>query len=332
MRVRGFATGIDGRAALRRAGGSLALLLAALLLLPPDALAQRPFRLDDPFYRTETARRDFYDHLALTGEISYRNGATLQDDGIAAASDLALRLRLDYQVAPRLDVGAVFDAVGGNGGRRVMLSWVVLKYYRYFEQSDYAFRLAVDPSSDGLVGFPQVDVAFLYTSLLSPLLSTDFAMGVRRVNLGYAQIQPPALPEGGPFVFKPRTSVLVTRALGSELHLMMNYNLHFDPAGSNLFIGLLGEGGQYELVETERGREAGGGALGDLETIDAGGSAVEQRTPFRGGAVWARGGIEFKRPSYQILPFVSVPLQQWNPEDGDWPVARLHAGVQLMLR
>ena len=321
------------RPRLSRAGQGLLLALAGLLAFAPlEAEAQRPFRLDDPFYRNEDARRHFFDGYALTGEASFRSGGALQEDGLAASSDLALRLRLEYQLTDRVDVGALFDAVGGSGGRRVFLSWLVLKYYRYFEQSDYAVRLAVDPSSDGLVGFPQVDVAFLYTSLLSPLLSTDFAMGVRRVQLGYARPQPPALPVDGPYVFKPQPSVLMTRALGSELHLMMNYNLHFDPAGSNLFLGLLGEGGQYELVETQLDRlSERTGTLSTLDEID-GDEARERTTPFRGGALWARGGVEFRRPSYQLAPFVSMPLQQWNPDEGEWPEVRLQFGLQLMLR
>ena len=68
---------------------SLWLLLGLLLglgLLPEDALAQRPFRLSDPFYRGETARRHFFDNYALTGEISYRSAGTLQGDGVPAAS------------------------------------------------------------------------------------------------------------------------------------------------------------------------------------------------------------------------------------------------------
>lgn len=335
MDARRFHLGMAGPTAWR--GPRLRLVLSLLplvALLVSDAQAQRPFRMSDPFYRNETARRDFYDRIALTGEVSYRSAGALQDEGLATSnSDLALRFRFDYELTSRLDLGAVFDAVGGNGGRRVSLSWVVLKYYRFLEQANYAFRLAVDPASDGRVGFPQVDLAFLYTSLLSPLLSTDFAMGVRRVNVGYAQFLPPETPDDAPFVERPRSNVLFTRALGSELHLMMNYNLLFDPAGSNIFVGLLGEGGQYEVVESLVNRSSST-PIDDLSGGDAA-DDPEQTTPFRGGVLWVRSGLEIKRPNYRLTPFVSVPLQQWSPEasdGGEWPEARIHFGVQLMLR
>ncbi len=322
------------RDAAPRRHGSRWLLLGLLLALGfSDAAAQRPFRISDPFYRNETARRDFFDRYALTGEVSYRSSGALQDEGLASSADLAFRFRFDYELAPRLDLGAVFEVVGGNGGRKLGLSWLVLKYYRYLEEADYAFRLAVDPSSDGRAGFPQVDLAFLYTSLLSPVLSSDFALGVRRVNIGYAQFIPPApLPREGPFVVRPRPTLLATRALGTELHLMINYNFHFDPAGSNFFVGLLGEGGRYDLVQSSLSQTGTGArAANDVGAFQAEQPALEQKTAYRGGALWARGGVEFKRPSYQFSPFLSLPLQQWNPE-GDWPEARLQAGVMLMLR
>lgn len=308
-----------------------------MLLLPDLAAAQRPFRTSDPFYRNETARRDFFDRYALTGEVSYRSGGA-QEEGLTAASDLAFRASFDYELFSRLDLGVIVEAVGGDGGRRVALSWLVLKYYHHLETSDYAFRVAVDPSSGGQVGFPQVDIAFLYTSLFTPLLSSDFALGVRRVNLGYVQFVPPErLPADGPLYLRPQPSLRFTRALGTELHLMLNYNLHFDPAGSNLFFGLLGEGSEYDVIETERPQGGLGGDLvpiGNAEGLDGSVSAVtETRTPFRGGVIWARAGLEFKRPSYQISPFMAVPLQQWQPDDDEqWPQARLHVGLQMMLR
>lgn len=340
MMARWCIPGFTGTRPVRTAGRWLvAGILTALMLAPADVLAQRPFRFNDPFYRGETARRDFYDRFALTGEISYRSAGTLQDDGglPASNSDLALRFRFDYEITSRLDAGAVFDAVGANGGRTLSLSWLMLKYYRYLEQNSYAFRLAVDPASDGRVGFPQVDVAFLYTSMLSPIFSSDFAMGVRRVNVGYAQFIPAEpLTDDGPFVIEPRPSVTFTRALGSELHLMLNYNIHFDPAGSNVFFGMLGEASQYELVETPLDGPVVSASSEALSSLQAnkGTEVEEQTTPFRGGVLWARGGLEIRRPNYQLSPFVSLPLQQWSPEasEGDWPHSRLHFGVRLMLR
>ncbi len=316
---------------------SLALWLGLLIGLSiplQDAAAQRPFRLSDPFYRGETARRTFFDRYALTAEVSYRSAGAVQGDGLPASSnDLAFRFRFDYELAKRLDLGAIFDAVGGSGSRRVSLNWLVVKYYRYNAESnsDYAFRLAVDPSSDGRVGFPQVDLAFLYTSALSPLLTTDFALGLRRVNIGYLQLTPPPpIPADGNFVIRPRPQLLGTRALGTELHGMMNYNFIFDPAGSNLFVDLLVEAGTYDLVETLLEANTGGNLADAVE----GSEETGDKTSFRGGTFWSRFGVEFNRPSYQFSPFLAVPVQQWTPDadTGDWPQARLHFGVQFTIR
>ncbi len=316
---------------------SLGLLVGVLLglsLTAQDAEAQRPFRLSDPFYRGETARRTFFDRYALTGEVSYRSAGTIQGDGLPASNnDLAFRFRFDYELAKWLDLSAIFDAVGGAGARRVSLSWLVLKYYRYIEESnaDYAFRLAVDPASDSRVGFPQVDLAFLYTSPLSPVLTTNFAIGLRRVNIGYLQLNPPAeiLPDGN-FVIRPRPQLLGTRALGTELHGMMNYNLLFDPAGSNLFVNFLAEGGAYDLIETLIEANTGGNLADIVEASED----AEDKTSYRGGAFWARFGVEFNRPNYQISPFLAAPVKQWTPdaETGDWPKARFHFGVQFTIR
>ena len=331
-----FARRLQGFAPLMRPL-SLGLLMGILLgisLTARDAAAQRPFRLSDPFYRDETARRTFFDRYALTGEVSYRSAGTVQGDGLPASDDnLAFRFRFDYELARSLDLSAIFDAVGEAGARRVSLNWLVIKYYRYIEEanSDYAFRLAVDPAADGRVGFPQVDLAFLYTSPLSPVLTTDFALGLRRVNIGYLQLTPPPeIQPGGSFVIRPRPQLLGTRALGTELHGMMNYNLLFDPAGSNLFVNLLVQAGAYDLIETLITSNSGGSLSDVVEASDEGGEKVS----FRGGTFWTRFGVEFNRPSYQFSPFLAAPLKQWTPdtENGDWPQARLHFGVQFTLR
>ena len=320
---------------------SLGLLLGLLLgfgLLPEDALAQRPFRLSDPFYRGETARRHFFDNYALTGEVSYRSAGTLQGDGVPASNnDLAFRFRFDYELVKSLDLSFIFDAVGAAGARQLSLSWLVLKYYRYVKEthSDYAFRLAVDPSSNGRMGFPQVDLAFIYTSQFSPVVSTDIAIGMRRVNIGYAEFIPPAaLTKGDPFVIRPRPTVIYTRALGTEFHLLLTYNLLFDPARSNLFVDFLGEAGSYDLVEAPLEVNS------SLNIADLGSGEAplqeeaEKKTSYRGGTFWMRFGVEFNRPGYQISPFLGAPLKQWIPEtdDDDWPEARLHFGFQLTLR
>jgi hypothetical protein len=163
------------------------------------------------------------------------------------------------------------------------------------------------------------------------LLTTDFAIGLRRVNIGYLQLTPPAeIPPGGNFVIRPRPQLLGTRALGTELHGMLNYNLLFDPAGSNLFVDLLVEAGSYDLIETLI-EANNGGSLADV--VEAS-KEVEEKMSYRGGTFWARFGVEFNRPSYQISPFLAAPVKQWTPDvdADDWPEARLHVGVLFTLR
>ncbi|QXD15478.1 hypothetical protein GQ464_000555 [Rhodocaloribacter litoris] len=296
----------------------------------PEAAAQRPLRVYDPFYRDETARRIFFDRYALTAEVSYRPAGFIQSDGDIPspnADPFALGLRFDYQLSSRFDLAILMDAVGGTAGRKLAVNWVALKYYRTVDTQDYAFRLAVDPASEGRVGFPQMDLAFLYTSPASPTLTTDFALGLRRIRIGYQQLVrlevPPPDPDD-PVVTTPADRALIrTRALGWEAHLMMSYNILFDPAGSNLFVTFLGEAGRYDLIEL--------GEVGpDGRLVDADGERTTTR--FRGGVIWVRTGLEFDRPAYQIAPYMAVPLRQWHPDEGEWPSARLHIGARLMLR
>ena len=299
--------------------GFLWLLAAILpgLLVVPDARAQRPFPVNDPFYQSETARKTFHDGLAATGEIAYRAAGPVPGSGIpASGSPLSLSFRLHYRMAERLDLNAFWDAAGTATGRTIVLSWVGMKYYWTVDNSDYAFRLAVDPAMDGRVGFPQLDVAFISTKALTPLFSTDFAVGVRRVRKGYRQFVPAAAtPPEEQSPLQSNRSQFITRALGMELHFMWTYNLIFDPARSNLFVAMMGEGGQYTLVET---------SIGGPPTEEDGSSE------YRGGVIWVRSGIEYNRPSYQVIPFMSVPLKQWAPAEGD--EARMQLGVRLMLR
>ncbi len=312
------------------------VLLVGLLLSTPtlEAVAQRPFQLADPFYRNETARRSFYDKVAFTTEVSYHPEGLGQSGGLTGGSDpLGLRFSVDYELGDNFDVSGIVDAFSSGGGRSLTLSWVVLKYYRYLEEADYALRLAVDPASDRRVGFPQVDVAFLYTSLLSPILSSDFGLGVRRVNMGYFQYVPVDAPENlsGPYV-SPRPDILSTRALGTELHAMVNYNMHFDPAGSNVFASILAEGGRYDLVENLLDQELNSGVtrFGDFSSLEADEDA--STTEYRGGVVWLRAGAEFNRPSYQVAPYIAAPIKQWYPDENEPVVARLHIGMRFMLR
>lgn len=311
---------------------SLALILLLVGGAMMEAQAQRPFRMSDPFYRNETARRTFFDRMAFSAEVSYRpSNLGSSASGLGAPIDpLALRFRADYQLSDHFDIGGIIEALGTGGGRSLSLNWLVLKYYRYLDEADYAFRLAVDPASDGRVGFPMVDLAFLYTSLLSPTFSSDFALGVRRVNVGYAQYLPREeadAPLEGPYVGAGPT-LLSTQAFGTELHAMINYNVHFDPAGSNIYVALLAEGGQYDLVETPLNPQP----QVDPEGATASEEPEDEQVEYRGGVVWLRAGAEFSRPSYQVAPYIAAPLQQWRPDDGDWTVAQPHIGVRFMLR
>lgn len=307
---------------LRLAG--LVLVVAGGLAAP--AAAQRPFQVYDPFYRNETARRAFFDGIAVTGEFSYRSGESVQSNGVSTSGQdpLGLSFRLDYQLTPQLDLNAFWDAAGTNTGRTLIVSWVGLKYYWTVENSDYAFRLAVDPSSDGRIGFPQLDLAFLSTRVLSPVFTNDFALGFRHVRMGYRQFRPNDAPEPG----APRFYYLNTQALGLELHAMWTYNVIFDPASSNAFLSFVGEGGQYSLFESPLFQDP------TLQNPVAAGEPAEgfSEQHYRGGVIWVRSGIEYNRPSYQLIPFLSVPLYQWRPRESEWHDARMHFGFRLMLR
>ncbi|HEX7069279.1 MAG TPA: hypothetical protein VF190_00670, partial [Rhodothermales bacterium] len=59
--------------------------LVALAALP--ASAQAPFRVYDPFYRGESARRAFFDGYALTTEIAYRASGSIQDGRQTPSAD-----------------------------------------------------------------------------------------------------------------------------------------------------------------------------------------------------------------------------------------------------
>lgn len=300
--------------------------LAFLVIGAPEAIAQRPFAVHDPFYRSETALRTFHDGLAATGEVSYRRDVS-GNIGSSTPS-VGLSFRLHYMLSRRIDLNAFWDAAGTATGRTIVLSWVGLKYFWSVDSFDYAFRLAVDPASDGRVGFPQLDAAFISSKTFSPVFSSDFAVGVRRVRKGFREFVPaePASSGGGPVVVAPNSAsqFIDTRAMGMELHFMWSYNLIFDPAASNLFVSVMGEGGQYSLFESE---------LGGTDAVPTGASDDEEElgeTDYRGGVVWMRSGIEFNRPSYQVIPFMSLPLKQWAPEDDD--PSRMQLGVRLMLR
>jgi hypothetical protein len=307
---------------------------AVALLLPGLAAAQRPFDVLDPFYQEESARRAFYDGFALSGQVNYRGAGPLQQAAEAERpGPFGLSFRLDYSLIPQVDVSAIFDVSGGLvsqlGGGPVRLSWVVVKPYWHNESTDYAVRIAVDPANEGGLGFRQTDIAFVSTSNLSPLISSDFAIGLRQAHVGYERLQ---VDEGdgtlGPEIAATEPEFVRTRAIGKEIHVMWGHSLHFDPAGSNFFLTLLGEAMDYDLVATRPFDEVENGELNADEQ--------EQRS-YRGGVGWVRGGVELSRPGYQVSPSVSVPLVTWvdaTDESGTWgPRLRsLRLGLRLTVR
>jgi len=303
----------------------LAALLLGLSLAAGDTRAQRPFQIYDPFYRHEKAGRVFYHRFAATAEVTYSPAEPAPGEGLSAIrpDPFGYSIRFDYQLAEHFDAGLIMDATGGIGGRALGVSWLTLKYYRTVDQGDYAIRLAIDPASDGRGGFPQVDVAFIYSSLLSAEVTTDFSLGVRRVRVGYERLVPLDGPEPPtvPSPDLPNYGIIYSQALGWEVHAALNYNAHFDPGGSHIYFALRGEAGSYEMIDEPS----------DAETAEVvGGASVV--TEYRGGVVWLRSGLEFSRPGYSVSPFLGLPLTQWAPEEGDWPTLRLRIGLRLMIR
>lgn len=295
-----------------------------------DAAAQRPFVTNDALYRGETARRTFFDSYALSGEVAYRplrTGVQEGEGGTPSADPLGLNFRFDYQLAQQVDLGAIVSSTGGRTGRSLSVSWVVLKYYQYAEGVDYSFRLAVDPASDGVVGFPQMDAAFIFTAPTTPRIYNDVALGVRRVRMGYdrwARTNEPAadFAEGAE---GSSLDVVRTRIIGWELHAMVSYGMHFDPAGSNVFVTFLAEGGDYALLETDPVEEAEAAA-------GEGRAPSPLTTDYQSAVLWVRTGLEFNRPAFRVNPFVGFPVEQWSSEEDESLRARLSAGVSLMLR
>lgn len=309
----------------------LALLvsfLTVLLLFAQSAQAQRPVQTFDPFYQGETAVRHFFDTYAVAAELSYRPPGLFQADQAAvsnvATNAMGVNLRLDYRLGHNLDVGFYVDAVGNGTGRSLDLSWVALKYYKRMETDDFAFRLAIDPSSDGRSGFPQADLGFLYTTPLSATVTQDFAIGMRRVRIGFQElvaIEAPPLNPGDPIVSAPGASseLIRGRSQGWEMHFAWSHNILFDPAGSNLFVSFMAEGGKYDLLEWTAS------SVGNPED-------TRTSTQFTGGVLWIRSGLQVERPVYQFAPFVSIPVRQWAHPNDDWPRSRARVGVRLMLR
>ncbi len=326
-----------------RRAGVLVTLGAAMLggLCAPQAAAQRPFSEQDPFYRGETARRVFFDGYALTTEVSYHSPGAAQGDRESLTPDfLGLSFRLDYQFGPHIDLGAILDAAGSINGRTLALNWLTFKYYESEETEDYAFRLAIDPSFDGRLGAPQIDVAFLNTSLLGPNLSFDYAFGIRRVRMGYEQWVSEKAGPAGTEASPIRPEIIYTRALGWEFHFMSQWSYLLNPARSNIYGSLLLDVGNYKLFEATLSRPDAPVAPGATPEVAfmarpqalriAGEDATLDRE-YYGFGLTARAGIDFSRPSFQVMPFVSYRLVHWLSDGAEAPLP-LGGGLRFMLR
>ena len=284
-----------------------AAVMLALWMLPAMVTAQAGFQTLDPFYQDESARRDFYSNVAVSGEIGYRTTSLLQpgSDATTGLGSVAVSAQLDYALMRQVDVSGIVDLTGGVGQGSVGLSWLVIKPYWHNNGTDYAVRIAVDPASEGSLGFRHTDIAFLSTSANSPTLVSTFVVGVRRVRTGYDTRpldvgtggDPPIGTSAGLFGDAQRV-----RIIGRELHASWGYSFLFDPAGSRIAVALLAEAGDYSLLRTTVGNQ--------LEVEG------ESEDRIRSGMAWLRTGIELNRPNYQLAPYVSVPIATWANVEG----------------
>lgn len=313
------------RVPARRAGAAArraTCVAATLLALAGGAAAQGGYQTLDPFYGGETAGRAFYGDLAVSAEAAFRDGDLLglRAPG-TAVRPLALAGRLDYALLPQVDLSLVADLSPGLVGRGPLgLSWVVLKPYWHNERTDYALRLAVDPASEGSLGFRQTDVAFLSTTSLSPEVTSDVSIGVRRVRTGFTDPDSldAALGDAGPLggdALRLVDGPARMRLVGQELRVSWAYNVLFDPAGSRVAVGLAAEAGDYAVLG------------GDGSSADR----------IRSGTGWLRVGVEFSRPAYQLAPFAGLPLATWAEVRGE-PVRhgprpeKVQIGLRVTLR
>ncbi len=301
--------------------------MALAVALP--AAAQRPFDAYDPLYQSETARRAFLGTYALGADVTVRASGGRADSAALALplgtrrGPLGLAFRADYALGPSIDVGVVVDVAAVGGGQAVRWSWIVGRYAWTVDATDYGLRLALDPDSDGRTGFPQADLALLVTSPLSPRVTSDVAIGLRRVRRGFQEVVP--RPDAPP-PLDPATDfdVAYGRAIGWEAHAMVTYGYLLSPSGSRVFATVSAERGAYDLV---RIATLGGAAEAAAQAAaQAGGQAGDVRA----GVVWARVGGEFARPSARLVPFLAVPLVRWGPP-GPTP-ARATMGVEVTLR
>ena len=288
---------------------------------PNEVYAQRPYRTTESFYLNEEAPRTFYDGYAATLFVSFQPMSvwTGETSTLSLSRAFAVGLRLEYAWSAALSGGMIVETNNEGNISDVSLNWLFLKYRYFKDGDDFALRLAVNPEGTGNIGFPQVDVAFLYSSSLTPLFTSDFAIGMRRVRMGFEEALPSKeLVEdkvGGTFLAATPTDIQRVRILGQEIHLMMRYNVLFNPAGSRIFVSLYGESGEYERIAVSRRQQ------------NSGEPVTEEENRFMGGTLWFNTGIEWNKPAYQVAPFLNLPLLRWEQGNGATEV-----GVRLTVR
>lgn len=322
-----------------------AIVAALALGAAGAAAAQGGFETLDPSYGGETAQRGFYGGFALSGEAAFRSADPLSVSvpGTPTGSDFALSARLDYVLLPQVDLALVADLSGAARRGSMGLSWVVVKPYWHSEMTDYAVRVAVDPASEGGLGFRQTDVAFLSTTAVSPTATYDFSVSLRRVRTGYSDAQvvgeaayanalaDPAAPAVGVAFLESGADPERVRLVGQEFRISWDGNALFDPAGSRISFGIAAEASNYSLFRARFTGPSGGDPTEDeLE------EAAESERVW-GGTGWVRAGMEFSRPSYQLAPFASLPVVTMASDRGE-PVrhgprlSKLQFGLRVTLR
>lgn len=297
--------------------------------------AQAGFETLDPSYGGETARRGFYGGFAVSGEAAFRNADPLSVSipGTPTGSDLALTARVDYVLLPQVDLALVADLTGGVRRGAMGVSWVVVKPYWHSEMTDYAVRVAVDPASEGGLGFRQTDVTFLSTTAISPTTTYDFSVGIRRVRTGYSTapvvqedaFAPPSMPVAGLAMLTDTVDPERVRLVGQEFRISWDGNALFDPAGSRITFGIAAEGSNYTLVRTR------------LMSQETGLEEAAGSERIWGGIGWIRTGVEFSRPSYQLAPFASLPMVTLASVQGESVrhgprMSKVQFGLRVTLR
>jgi hypothetical protein len=288
---------------------ALVTLLAPLLLValtPAVVSAQRPYFANDPLYRDERARRDYENGYALSGELSYRS---VQSSSLAGVGSVGVLFRIDYQLASQFDVSAILDVYSQLNAQAMRVAWIAVRHQWYSDGADMAVRLAIEPrpAVGGGLGFRQTDLGFFYSKVLSATIETDMALGVRHVRTASQSIDTGAL------------SFNLDETDGFEAHVQLGYNMVFDPARSHVSVSLAYEAGRYTVTSPVRPPEV----------------ADQVADEFAGHVLWLQTGLHWYRPSYQLVPFINVPILAGKRGEGftqGQGPRFVNLGIRLTLR